>query len=451
MARVEGGGADNLNFSSHTYEELRTAVFAVDEEAIRVGANEWADLKRRLNERIGTLRVMIHKLEPDWSSGAGRQALSRLRGHLSRMQALAKTAHWNEDRFDTLYETYTKAVKEMRELDATRGGQAEVASNPGNNEPLPPNLADRRQPKAAKIAHDLYSEIAITSATLDLLENAGTGIDTGSGTGSPDGASGSPDSGPGAGSRSGSSTPGTTTGSPGTLAPPPSKAATPGGGPVLAGSSQARSLTQPGGGANPGQTPAGGNPNSGFGVAPAARDEFGAAARSSTGAGGPSGVGRGVIGPPRGTGGVGAPPDGPGSRTLGGPPPRPGVATPGAGLPGGGQPAHPGMPGGTGGPGGGRDGPGRRTNYERGEPDLFVDKRHRAKPVIGQQPTQPKPVNTGPGVIGQQKRKPADTERQEQRPQTTPSPQGFPDKLEDGSFRSRDGAQFTVRRRGSGA
>ncbi|MGH8882253.1 MAG: hypothetical protein ACRD0P_33720, partial [Stackebrandtia sp.] len=102
-----------------------------------------------------------------------------------------------------------------------------------------------------------------------------------------------------------------------------------------------------------------------------------------------------------------------------------------------------------GGPGGG--GPGRRTNYERGEPNLFRSNRQGAKPVIGQQAAQPKPVAAGPGVLGQQKQKPAEVERQEpQRRKAAPTPEGFPDKLESGTFKGRDGTQFSVRRRASG-
>ena len=460
MARDDGSAGEGsaLDFSGHTYEELRTAILAVDEEAIRVGANEWADLRRRLNDRISTLRVMIHKLAPDWDSPAGRTALGALRGHLDRMQNLAKAARWNEDRFDALHETYHKTMKEFRELDASPGGQAEVVRNPGDNEALPPNLADRRQPRAAQLAHDIYSQIALTSATLTVPEPPSDIEGLGDGTAGE--GSGSPGYGSGAGPRSGSTPPGSSTGwgAPGVIAPPPSKAGSP--------DSLSRApsgATRPSGRVTvPGQTPATGSaPSSdtrgGFGVTPGTRPDMGAPGRGSSGSGGTS-AGRGVIGAPGGGTGIsGNPPPGGGNgpKVIGGGP-RPTVGSPAEPPPGASQPGTPGAmpPGAHGGAGRpGRGSPGRRTNYEQGEPDTFRDTRHRTKPVLGQPSNPAKPVATDPGVIGQQKQKPAETGQrgQWQQPQPAPSPEGFPDTLEDGTFTRRDGAKFTVRRRGSGA
>ncbi|MGH3717201.1 MAG: hypothetical protein ACRDT4_27620, partial [Micromonosporaceae bacterium] len=166
-------------------------------------------------------------------------------------------------------------------------------------------------------------------------------------------------------------------------------------------------------------------------------------------------VGRGVIGAPGGAGGFGGADGGGGARVIGGGP-RPGVGVPAEPPPGPGQPGQPGQPGplspGRGAEGGGGR-RGRRTSYERGEPELFVDQRQRARPVLGQQPAPTRPVDPGPGVIGQQKQKPSPGGREDQwrLPQPAPEHEGLPDKLEDGTSTRRDGTRFTVRRHGSGS
>ena len=84
MGQFGGDGSEYLDFSSHTYEQLRAAVYGVSEEAVRVAGNEWADLKRRVNERVGTLHVAVSKLTPQWNSPAGEAALDAMRAQDKR-------------------------------------------------------------------------------------------------------------------------------------------------------------------------------------------------------------------------------------------------------------------------------------------------------------------------------------------------------------------------------
>ncbi|MGH3659887.1 MAG: hypothetical protein ACRDUA_24875, partial [Micromonosporaceae bacterium] len=127
-------------------------------------------------------------------------------------------------------------------------------------------------------------------------------------------------------------------------------------------------------------------------------------------------------------------------------------------IPPGTGPGTPGTPGGHGGAGGGPGGRGGRrlTDYERIE-DEFVDNRraNQAGGLIRGAHSRPSSVDPGPGVLGSQKHRPAEATGQNRGPQpeTTapPTPQGFPDELKNGSFKQKDGTQYTVRRRGSGA
>ncbi|MGH8877980.1 MAG: PPE domain-containing protein [Stackebrandtia sp.] len=202
MGRIEGDGADNLNYTSWPYPTLRAAVYAIGDEGIRVAQNEWADLKRRLNDRIGTLHVAIAKLRPDWDSPAGRQALDALAAHRDWMSELASIAERNEIRMDAVAHARRKAVEAMRKLDAQPGGPqppgqagtpapspAPAATPPGTGEPVE---ADWRQPPAAKIASYVYSEIALAAATMSIPDRSQGDVGspeplpgTGSGTGPP--------------------------------------------------------------------------------------------------------------------------------------------------------------------------------------------------------------------------------------------------------------------------
>jgi len=60
-----------------------------------------------------------------------------------------------------------RAQRAMEELDAREGGPAEVVSNPGGG-PLPPHLADVRQPEAVQIATELVIEF--TRQALNIAE-----------------------------------------------------------------------------------------------------------------------------------------------------------------------------------------------------------------------------------------------------------------------------------------
>ncbi|MGH3715201.1 MAG: hypothetical protein ACRDT4_17315 [Micromonosporaceae bacterium] len=55
-------------------------------------------------------------------------------------------------------------------------------------------------------------------------------------------------------------------------------------------------------------------------------------------------------------------------------------------------------------------------------------------------------------MIGSQKQKPTEADGQSdwELPKVSPSPQGFPEELNDGTFRGKDGVQFEVRRRSRG-
>jgi hypothetical protein len=109
-------------------------------------------------------------------------------------------------------------------------------------------------------------------------------------------------------------------------------------------------------------------------------------------------------------------------------------------------------------PGGGAGHTGRRAKrrpgYERGEPETFIDGRH-ANAAGGtiRQPGAAKSFNPTPGMLGSQKHKPAEEHDhgQWELPTTAPTPEGFPDKVEDSKFTRRDGVQFEVRRRKGGA
>ncbi|MGH3734595.1 MAG: hypothetical protein ACRDT6_03070 [Micromonosporaceae bacterium] len=463
MAEVDGGGSQG--YTGYTFEELRTGMRTLRPDFMRVGSNQWGDLRRRLDERIGTLRVMIHRLAPDWESPAGTQALGKLRAHLTQMQALSKTARWNEILFDDLYDTYSQEMAKLRKLEEQPKRQAEVTGSVGHStDALTPAQADTRQPAAAQIVYRMYGKLALTTLSLRMPSDPDykPGPDPGGGTGVPPGPAAAPGSGGGQPGRSGPSA-----GAPPVV--PASKRGSTGSGPAGSGGWPAAAL-RPGVGVPP-TTPAGGRAGA---SSPAASGSTGApgGARGVPGVGGtgavpgsrvPGGVTRGgVLGPGGGAGGTGVPASGPGAPGGGGPggtpasraggPPGPG--TPGTEAHGSGGPRHPGgvphAPGGAGaGAGGGGGRPGRRTRYEQGDPELFVDKRARAKPVIGQQPDPGRPVDAGPGVIGTQKQKPAAPEHTERlRPAPKPAAtEGFPDEVKDGSFTRRDGARFTVRRR----
>ncbi|HEY3117812.1 MAG TPA: hypothetical protein VGK54_13795 [Chloroflexota bacterium] len=96
----------------------------------------------------------------------------------------------------------------------------------------------------------------------------------------------------------------------------------------------------------------------------------------------------------------------------------------------------------------------KKPGYERGESDTFVDGRF-ANVTGGElrAPSRERPVDAGPGVIGNQKRKPADAPGQSpwELPQSAPAPEGLPEEFQEGTFRGKGGVQFEVRRRVGGA
>jgi len=419
MRDFVGGGADNLDFSGYTYEQLRAAVYGVSEEAVRVAGNEWADLKRRLNERVGTLHVTIAKLTSVWDSPAGRRALDAFRAQRDWMAELARVAAVNEAHLDDVQAVRIAAVNGMRVLDTLPGGPVAPGAQP-RPAPVPgpaptpgiwlePASLDWRQPQAVMIANRLYGQLAIAAASLavppSVLQEISDPVDP----------------------------------------------------PLQQGSGQQRA-----GGANQNPTyvadrtssrnsqwlqtlplTAGLN-DAGFGGGfPAQRS---AAARYIVGA---RGTGRrglrqgGQIGSwPVGTGSTAARQPAttdPLGRVLGGGS-RPASAVPEAPL----------GPPGAGGPVGESSGPTRRKRrYEQAEADTFVDRRYgnAAGGRLGT-PGEPGRFAPLPGTVGNQKHKPAADEPREWEVDTRPSPEGFPEKLE--TFTRRDGVTFEVRRKRSG-
>lgn len=419
MRDFVGGGADNLDFSGYTYQQLRAAVYGVCEEAVRVAGNEWADLKRRLNERVGTLHVAIARLASVWDSPAGRQALDAFRTQRDWMAELARVAAVNEAHLDDVQAVRIAAVDAMRVLDTLPGGPVAPGARP-RPAPVPgpapqpgiwlePASLDWRQPQAVMIANRLYGQLAIAAASLAVPPTVLQEI------------SGQVDPVPQRSNqqRTGEMTPGRTFVADRTSG---------GSSPWL----QTLPLTA-------------GLNHVGFGAGfPTQRS---AAALSGGGARGTGGrrfqqggqVGSWPVGTASGASRQPASADPPG-RVLGGGS-RPASAVP---------EMPPLGPPGTGGQVGESSGPAKRKRrYERAEADTFVDKRF-GNSAGGRLPTPGEPGRFAPlpGTVGNQKHKPAADDPRRWEVDTRPSPEGFPEKLE--TFTRRDGVTFEVRRKRSG-
>ncbi len=419
MRDFVGGGADNLDFSGYTYEELRAAVYGVREEAVRVAANEWADLKRRINERVGTLHVAIAKLASVWNSPAGRHALDAFRSQRDWMAELARVAAVNEAHLDDVQAVRIAAVNGMRVLDTLPGGPVAPGARP-RPAPAPgpapasgiwlePAALDWRQPQAATIANRLYGQLAIAAASLavppTVLEEISDPVDPV--------AQRSAQQGTGAGTPGRSFVADRTSGSDSP-------------------SFQVRPLTV---GVND-VSPGGGGPAR---RSAAALHTWGARGARDRGpkqgdhvGNWPVGTGSGAARQPTST-------DPPG-RVLGWGS-RPASTAPE--MPPLGPPA-------TGDPAGESSGPARRKRrYERAEADTFVDRRF-GNAAGGSLPTPAQHIDFAPlpGTVGNQKHKPAADDPHGWDVDTRPSPEGFPEKLE--TFTRRDGVTFEVRRKRSG-
>lgn len=440
MGVFGGGGADNLDYNMYSFPQLRAAVLGVDEEGIRVAANEWADLKRRLHERTGTLHVLIAKLQPAWDSPAGRQALAAFRAHRDWMAEIAKVAAWNEDQADQVQQARHKAVKAMKALDAQPGGpnppgapptpNPAPAPAPGNRSSASPASDDWRQPHAVKIARYIYGQMAIAAASMARAPQDHKNIDLTSGplgdripgdgpvapnpapargprSGQPQQGgprSGSPSSNPSRIAPTAPGNPPPAPGVPGAVAPIPRRLPSPG-----AGAGRAHA-PRPGG--NPSTTPgqttgrSWANPSThgphGDATAPPARGQAGEAPP-----GGRSGQQPDSPSPPP------PPQHHPEGRTLGGSRPPTGAPTPTAA----GGDVTPSTPPGV--SAANPEPPSRPKAKKPGRPGpeanvMFVDQRTGNRPggMIGRpagQTSQPASTDPGPGVLGAQKHKPAKT------------------------------------------
>jgi len=455
MGQFGGDGAEYLDFSSHTYEQLRAAVYGVSEEAVRVAGNEWADLKRRVNERVGTLHVAVSKLTPQWNSPAGETALDAMRAQLEWMTELARVAGLNEARLDDVQTTRIESVIAMRALDSQPGGpvppgtRSRPAPSPG---PAPPGAGgwvhpaslDWRQPQAVEIANQLYGRLAIAAASLATPPSSpqeAVALEDLSGTGpqrsQSGGSSGAIRFGPSglAPGVTGSAVPSPGSGRPvlpGWQVPaiPAVGAGTPwgvGGLPGIAPGGSRKDMAIPGSGNRPAGT-----------VSAARKPGLVAGGRGVLG-GRPVGIGTGSTGSTT----AAAPP----GRVIGGGlRPAPGTPIPPATVPDASPPPAGGVPA-TGGTSGQPGGPGRmKPGYERAEPDTFVDERSR-NPAGGKLPGSREATRFAPlpGMVGQQKAKPAmDDQQGTWSGSETRSPEGFPETLQ--SFTHRDGVTFEVRR-----
>jgi hypothetical protein len=453
MGDFAGGGADNLDFSSHTYEQLRAAVYGVSEEAVRVAGNEWADLKRRLNERIGTLHVAVAKLTPAWDSPAGRLAIEAMRAQCEWLTELARIAELNESYLDDVQTTRVEAVTAMRALDSQPGGpvapgtRARPAPSPGPATSaggwVNPASVDWRQLPAVEIASRLYGRLAVAAASFAVPPSSPQeAMVSGSlpDDGSPRSVSGSSAIGYG---QSGpvSGTPGSTSGS---TVPGPGNDRT-----------GRRDATAPGVGPGVPWWP-GGRQGVASGADVTVRGPF----NGLTGEGrvvrmpGLTSGGRGVLGGRPADIGTGSPGNVaatalPGKVIGGGLRPPPGTVVPPATVPvepppAGGIPGAGGAPGEPGGPGR------KKPGYERAERDTFVDDRF-GNPSGGGLTTAGEASEFGPlpGTVGQQKQQPTGGDQGDVWAVPAGSPEGFPDTLQ--SFTRRDGVTFEVRRGGRGA
>lgn len=189
MGDFAGGGADNLDYSSHTYARLRSAVYALTTDGPVVAQNEWADLKRRLNERIGTLHVAIAKLTPAWISAGGHQAIVALTAHRDWLTEFARVAAWNEERVADVEQARRNATLAMKALDAEPGGPQRPDSGSSTPRPTPgpdpdpaadPASQDWRQPYAAKIANYVFGQMAVAAASLAKAPVEWKPVETGS-------------------------------------------------------------------------------------------------------------------------------------------------------------------------------------------------------------------------------------------------------------------------------
>lgn len=455
MGRVEGEGAENLDYSSYTYEQLRSAVYGVNADSVRVAANEWADLRRRLNERVGTLRVEIVKLGPAWDSPAGQQALKTLADQRDWMAEFARVASWNEERMTDVQDAYYKAIKAMRALDAEPDRpNPGPGQSPGSGTTTDPAASNWKQPHAVKIANYLYSNLAIAAATMamppsqpkDDPSSYGKDGVPGEGPALPPTVT-APNSRSHSGAEQDGSSASKSGGPPGLVIRNPTPGRTP------SPPDGRASATGPATGTKPSKSP-------GMVSGPTAHDRSATSAptqvpRSGRGgvpsagqaSSGKPGFGR-VITSPWGTGQGGGPPavTDSGTKTLGGGlrPPLGTPAGPGPGqVPPGGM-VHPGGAAGH----GGRAGK-KKPGYERGEPDTFRDSRHgNAAGGEVRNSERRSAFDPLPGMLGTQRHQAGEQRRQPwEVPEPAPLPAGFPEELRD--FKHSDGTQFQVRRRGN--
>ncbi len=458
MAVEGGGGNPESGMELLRYETLRHMVLADDAEGLRVASVHWASMHKELEQRVNTIEIAIHRLDKVWRGTGGRTALAKYRQALEVMQSAMWTAKSNAENIGGAYDALVKAQKDMRALDGTPNKATQTPNpQPGGTEAYAWDL-DSRQPAAYGIAKNLSYAYAWAGAGYSPLTDSydsspWSGTRSGDGTG---------DSGPTSPSGGGPGRPranadGTRPRAIITRGRPGDGQAS---GPALGGPRPPKSGVRapaaglqpdPGSGAAPGGAP-------GFGVPGGAPRDPGSsgARRGSFGSSG----GRGSTG--TGAGRVRFGGSNPGGKTLGGGmrpaadpvepgilPGEPGVASPGEH----GQIPPGGMPGSVVGGHGSRKS--RRTSgYERGEPDMFVD--HRQANAAGgaiRQPGTAKSFDAMPGMLGSQKHRRAedDDHSQWELPATTPTPEGFPDTVEDSKFTRRDGVQFEVRRRKGGA
>lgn len=146
-----------LSFSGFTYEELRAMVYDTDLRDLTTAQNRWGLFKRSIDERIGLLHVLIAQIQPAWRGEAGQAAVAAFQQYVDWLTAVSEVAAQNRETLGDLHTAQTQAILAMRELDAQEGGPAEVVRDPNSlDEPLPPRLADRRQPRAVEIVNDLF-------------------------------------------------------------------------------------------------------------------------------------------------------------------------------------------------------------------------------------------------------------------------------------------------------
>ncbi|MGH3714943.1 MAG: hypothetical protein ACRDT4_15995 [Micromonosporaceae bacterium] len=422
-----GASGDAGYLGAYDYESLRAAIMADSPDALNQLVLTWeriAGVLHNVNTDLGAIASAAGDAVD--TPRAGPAFVEALVGLAARIHSLATNTHAN-------------ALANNQADLALRDAQAEIARLDGDGTRKMVDLRtgkDQRAPEAARIAQALnnaYGDV-INMIVVPSEDRARAPVDP-SGDPSPDAAGG------------GSPVIGTVPGRGRPVAPGHRPGITTG--------------NRPDASHPAGRLPAGPGPNPTAPVSARPGRETGNASSPGTTApgrrvgvpGGRSGVPIGGARIPVSRGGILG---GPGTSGVPASAPTPG----GAGPAGSGHPARPGMPlGGV--PGHGAGGPqdrrGRRlTWYERIE-DEFVDKRGAIPPggTIGADRTRSTTVDAGPAVIGNQKHKASPVEETDEAwavPDTAvEAPQGFPDKLDNGSFSQRDGTRFQVRRRSGGA